>query len=65
MRIKRLLYILPLMMASGTTPFILACEDDGPTSNCCRVCREGKACGDSCIPRENQCDVGPGCACNG
>lgn len=62
---RRLLYALPLVMVSSSTPFMLACEDDGPTGTCCRVCREGKACGDSCIPRENQCNVGPGCACNG
>lgn len=63
--VRRLLCALPLIMVSGSAPLILAC-DDGPTgSNCCRVCRDGKACGDSCIPRENQCNVGPGCACNG
>ncbi len=32
---------------------------------CCKVCREGKACGDSCISRAKTCWKGPGCACDG
>lgn len=32
---------------------------------CCKVCRQGKACGDTCISRDKQCHVGPGCACDG
>ena len=32
---------------------------------CCKICRRGKACGDSCISRSYTCRKGPGCACNG
>lgn len=32
---------------------------------CCKVCRKGKACGNSCIARWKQCHKGKGCACNG
>ena len=32
---------------------------------CCRICRKGKACGDSCISRSYTCRKPPGCACNG
>ena len=32
---------------------------------CCKICRKGKACGDSCIARSKTCRKGPGCACNG
>jgi hypothetical protein len=32
---------------------------------CCKVCRKGKACGDSCISRAYECHKGPGCACDG
>ncbi len=32
---------------------------------CCRVCRTGKACGNSCINRNYTCRQPPGCACNG
>lgn len=32
---------------------------------CCKICRKGKACGDSCIARDKTCHKPPGCACNG
>jgi hypothetical protein len=31
---------------------------------CCKTCRKGKACGDSCISRDKTCRKGPGCACD-
>jgi hypothetical protein len=33
------------------------------TAKCCRVCKKGKPCGDTCIAQDNICHVGPGCAC--
>lgn len=33
--------------------------------SCCKICRKGKACGDTCISRNKTCHVGLGCACNG
>lgn len=39
------------------------CEEvDG---ECCKVCDNGQACGDTCIGWENTCEAGPGCACQG
>jgi hypothetical protein len=35
-----------------------------PTTTCCKICRKGKACGDSCISRSYTCHKPPGCACN-
>jgi hypothetical protein len=32
---------------------------------CCKICRKGKACGDSCIARDKKCNKPPGCACDG
>jgi hypothetical protein len=32
---------------------------------CCKVCHQGKACGNTCIARDKICHVGPGCACDG
>jgi len=32
---------------------------------CCKTCRKGKACGDSCINRSYTCRKGQGCACDG
>lgn len=34
-------------------------------ASCCRVCRKGKACGNSCIARWKTCHQPPGCACDG
>lgn len=34
-------------------------------SSCCRVCRSGKPCGDSCISRNHVCRKQGGCACGG
>jgi len=31
---------------------------------CCKTCRKGKACGDSCIQRTKTCHKPPGCACD-
>ena len=31
---------------------------------CCKTCRSGKACGDSCIKRDETCTQPPGCACD-
>ena len=34
------------------------------SSVCCRVCEEGKACGDTCIAAEETCTEAEGCACD-
>ena len=36
-----------------------------PAQSCCKTCRTGQACGDSCIPRSQTCTAPPGCACQG
>src|SRR4051812_32778563 len=44
------------------------CSTAGPgtgSSGCCKVCKSGQACGDSCISTSQTCKVGGGCACNG
>ena len=32
---------------------------------CCKICRKGKTCGDSCIAEWMTCHKGKGCACDG
>lgn len=34
------------------------------TAACCKICRKGKACGNSCISRDKTCRKPPGCACD-
>ena len=36
----------------------------GQLAACCKICRKGKACGDSCISRTKTCTKGKGCACD-
>ena len=35
-----------------------------PRDQCCKVCRKGQACGDSCISASSTCRKGRGCACD-
>jgi hypothetical protein len=35
------------------------------SGQCCKICHKGKACGDTCISRQDTCHVGQGCACDG
>lgn len=37
----------------------------GSAGSCCKVCRSGRACGDSCISSSKSCNTRGGCACNG
>lgn len=53
-----LLLLVALAFASCKVP----AEDD---PDCCRVCTESKACGDSCINKALTCNQPKGCACNG
>lgn len=32
---------------------------------CCKICTAGKACGNTCISKNDICHIGPGCACDG
>lgn len=36
----------------------------GVFDECCKVCKKGKACGDTCINASYTCHEGPGCACD-
>ncbi len=63
---RRLLYALAVVLPLVLTGAVPGCSDGtGTGSGCCKVCRDGKACGDSCIAKDKTCNVGPGCACNG
>jgi len=37
--------------------------DEQPTDVCCKHCKAGKPCGNSCISRNKECRRGHGCAC--
>lgn len=66
---RRIRLILPLaacLALGASVPNLTACTDgDSPTGTCCRVCRTGKPCGDSCIAADKTCNTPGGCACAG
>jgi endonuclease YncB( thermonuclease family) len=39
-------------------------QEEAPIA-CCKVCKKGKACGDSCIKKTYNCSKPKGCACDG
>jgi hypothetical protein len=52
--------------SSGSVRSALVPSAQGVHSQqCCKICRKGKACGDTCISVDKECHVGPGCACDG
>ncbi len=40
-------------------------DNDATGTQCCKVCRTGQACGNSCIPWSQACHAEVGCACQG
>lgn len=66
-RLRAALPLAALLLLASSAPLVTACDsptDEGGTA-CCKVCRTGKACGDSCISRTDTCRKSGGCACNG
>lgn len=49
----------------GVSPFDVNMEGEDYAQGCCKICRKGKACGNSCISRSKTCHKGKGCACDG
>jgi hypothetical protein len=61
-----MLPLLAILVTGSFAPMVSGCSDS-PTGSgsCCKVCRDGKACGDTCISKSSTCNKGGGCACNG
>jgi hypothetical protein len=59
--------LLSIAIAVGTLAIGPASFDHCANAafGCCKVCRTGKACGDSCIAADKVCHKGSGCACDG
>ncbi|WP_265588010.1 hypothetical protein [Sphingomicrobium arenosum] len=62
---KYFLTALALAMAPASTLPACAAGFNAEVGACCKTCRKGKACGDSCIARNKTCHKPAGCACNG
>lgn len=59
----RHLVLIPLLLLAAAAPATLACG--GSSGPCCKTCKIGKPCGDTCIAKTDVCHVGAGCACSG
>lgn len=59
--------LLPAKPTAAQTPIPVetAPERIEQIAACCKICRAGKACGNSCISRSKTCHQPPGCACDG
>jgi len=58
--------VRPPKKNSQTSTSTSSSNNTNSTSNsCCKVCRTGCACGDSCISCSKTCHQPSGCACNG
>ncbi len=55
----------PAMAACRVPHGIDATSTELRLAACCKVCKKGKACGDSCISKSKTCHKAPGCACDG
>lgn len=60
---RALLALAGLALATAAGPGAPLCGTAW-AATCCKVCRKGKACGDSCIAADRPCNTGKGCACN-
>jgi hypothetical protein len=50
--------------SSRFDPFSEIQQSERPTTReCCQVCKKGKPCGDTCIEKDDECHLPPGCAC--
>lgn len=47
-----------------SSPWMPGTAEGNLAQACCKVCRKGKACGDSCISKEKACEKPKGCACD-
>jgi hypothetical protein len=54
---RNTLQFTPTPRSETSSPIVVA--------QCCRICKKGKACGNSCISRRYTCRKPPGCACDG
>ncbi|BAK64705.1 hypothetical protein SLG_00300 [Sphingobium sp. SYK-6] len=57
----RTLLLCGLLATVGSATLEPACAQE----RCCKICRAGKACGDSCIAKDRVCKKVGGCACDG
>ena len=56
---RKLVGLALLLLAQQTS------QGCNPSGSCTKICDKGKACGDTCIASNLNCNTPPGSACNG
>jgi len=64
-QVGTLLAMLAILMVALLASACPAVPPSVIPPGCCRICRVGKPCGDTCISRYLTCTRPPGCACWG
>ena len=62
--VKNIAYLAAVTACLAFGPTNVGQSQPVQTEACCKICKKGKACGDSCINRDYNCTKPPGCACN-
>lgn len=61
--LKRLVAVAAVGVSLGFGVALLA-PQPALADSCCKHCHKGKACGNSCIPKSEECHLPKGCACD-
>lgn len=59
-----MLKLVPILFLLGGAATSGCSDATGPRRGCCKICSQGKACGDTCIAKTDTCHSATGCACN-
>lgn len=60
-----LITVIALLITAAVPAAAPICDTYYRVGACCKICRAGKACGNSCISVDKVCHQPPGCACDG
>lgn len=60
---RALALAIGVLTSTASVPLLQGCGGGGG-DKCCKVCDQGKACGDTCIAENLTCTAPVGCACN-
>jgi hypothetical protein len=56
--------IRPVPTAAGDALGDVVLDECIPATQCCKICRKERACGNACVSANDACQVERGCACN-
>lgn len=63
--LRKMFVAMALIGMTSVTSAAPLCASVETGYACCKKCKSGKPCGDSCIGKDKACDKPKGCACKG